>query len=224
MENKNQVSFWKPICSMLSFSSNITFKKVSTWILLVISSLLIFFITLFPIFFGKNADAYIYRSYAESITFYCLIVISITTGIQGVLRGLSIFKDSEKQGIEIILVSKPITRTQVLISRFTFLIGFSLFIGLINMILVIIAMAIVGFWAYSNIGLVIGGTFGCSILSFLIMALIAITIAILSPGKLSSILPFVILFLSSMVTIVMGSLGPNLPKQLDTLKSKSFKN
>ena len=171
VQENNKTSFWQPIGSMLKFTSNIIFKKPSTWIVFAIFSIMVLLLCLMPKFLSIGMPVY---QAVSSTIIYGSIGVALSSGIQGVLRGLNIFKDSQKQGVEIILVSKPISRNQVLLSRFIFLICFSLLIAITNVLFTTIAMAIVGFNAYSNVLLIIFGTFGSSIISFLVMALIAI--------------------------------------------------
>lgn len=218
MQENNKTSFWQPIGSMLKFTSNIIFKKPSTWIVFAIFSIMVLLLCLMPKFLSISMPVY---QAVSSTIIYGSIGVALSSGIQGVLRGLNIFKDSQKQGVEIILVSKPISRNQVLLSRFIFLICFSLLIAITNVLFTTIAMAIVGFNAYSNVLLIIFGTFGSSIISFLVMALIAITIAIFNFGRMSSILPIVILSFSSIISIVFSSMATIIaPTQLRNLSNQ----
>lgn len=218
MQENNQTNFWQPVGSMLKFTSNIIFKKPSTWIVFAVFSVMVLLLCLMPKFLSIGMPAY---QAVSSTIIYGSIGIALASGIQGVLRGLNIFKDSQKQGVEIILVSKPISRNQVLLSRFIFLICFSLLIAITNVILTIIAMAIVGFNAYSNVLLIIFGAFGSSIISFLVMALIATTIAIFNFGRMSSILPIVILSFSAIISIVFSSMATLIaPTQLKNLSNQ----
>ena len=218
MQENNQTNFWQPIGSMLKFTSNIIFKKPSTWIVFAVFCVMVLLLCLMPKFLSVGMPTY---QAVSSTIIYGSIGIALASGIQGVLRGLNIFKDSQKQGVEIILVSKPISRNQVLLSRFIFLICFSLLIAISNTLLVTIAMAIVGFNAYSNTLIIIFGTFGSSIISFLAMALIAITIAIFNFGRISSILPIVILSFSSIISIVFSSMATLIaPTQLRNLSNQ----
>lgn len=218
MQENYKTSFWQPIGSMLKFTSNIIFKKPSTWIVFAVFSVMVLLLCLMPKFLSIGMPVY---QAVSSTIIYGSIGIALASGIQGVLRGLNIFKDSQKQGVEIILVSKPISRNQVLLSRFIFLICFSLLIAITNTLLATIAMAIVGFNAYSNILLIIFGTFGSSIISFLVMALIATTIAIFNFGRMSSILPILILSFSSIISIVFSSMATLIaPTQLRNLSNQ----
>lgn len=218
MQENYKTSFWQPVWSMLKFTSNIIFKKPSTWIVFAVFSVMVLLLCLMPKFLSIGMPVY---QAVSSTIIYGSIGIALASGIQGVLRGLNIFKDSQKQGVEIILVSKPISRNQVLLSRFIFLICFSLLIAITNVILTIIAMAIVGFNAYSNVLLIIFGTFGSSIISFLVMALIATTIAIFNFGRMSSILPIVILSFSAIISIVFSSMATLIaPTQLRNLSNQ----
>lgn len=203
-----------PIISMLSFTTSVVCHKISTWVLFGISSFLVFIIGLIPIIIKNSiADIYgfgwitTYILVVSSLALAQILVLTFFASIQGILRGLNIFKDTEKEGIEILILSKPINRSQILISRFIFLFIFAIILSIVNMLLVLITCAIVGFEYFENIGALIGGVFGATFLSFIAMALIAISIGLKLSNRAATALPIVILSISTFAQIALGSMS-----------------
>ncbi len=206
-----------PVFALWNFLCRITLKKPSTWIVLVVFSILTLGSMLIPLMaFSSDTN---YLSLPENIfrqnvvnQFILIpsIIVCLGAGIQGILKTLNIFIDSQKDGTEILIVSKPITRTQIIIARFTYLFMFGIVLSLINMIMVIIGMGIVGMEYYSASDVVIGGTFGASFLSFSVMGIIGALIGLFTDGKVARVLPIVILSFSSAGAMAAGQMMPML--------------
>lgn len=60
----------------------------------------------------------------------------------GILRGMNIFVDYRREGTEILLISKPLSRQQIFVSRILVNLSIAAFIGIINFILFLITITI----------------------------------------------------------------------------------
>ncbi len=204
-----------PVFALWNFLCRITLKKASMWIVLAIFSILTLVSMLIPLMMFNNnywnlPENVFKENTINQFILIPSIIVCLGAGVQGILITLKIFIDSQKDGTEILIVSKPITRAQIIIARFTYLFMFGLSLSLINMLMVIIGMAIVGMEYYSASSIVIGGSFGASFLSFSVMGIIGALIGLFSNGKVARVLPIVILSFSSTGAMVAGQMMPML--------------
>lgn len=201
---KDSLGF-KPIISYLYFLFVFLIKKKGTWIIPLISFLLILIFSLIPSFMGEVG--------INNLMLYFSIVISLFFSISFVVvKVINIFKDGQDEGIEIIIVSKPIERWQIIIAKFTMFVAASLFITFINVIALSIGF---GFsWNYSlypqGFGNTIGAVIGGTLLVCLFFGSLTVLFSLKFGKKLSANLPttiFSVLFGVSMITSLIPSLG-----------------
>ena len=189
------------VFSMFRYISLIILKKTSTWLITILFLIILLLVLLIPLF-GKFFNNVISFQAIPMTSILSSIIVTLSAGIQGVLRGINIFKDSQKDGIEIILIAKPMTRKTIIIARFLFLFSYSFILALLQMIIIVIALGVVGYDAYIKLhvlGWMIAGGFGASFLAFLCMAMVAAMFSIFLSGRSATLIPIFVLILSSII-------------------------
>ncbi|MGL5732913.1 MAG: hypothetical protein ACRCXE_02505, partial [Metamycoplasmataceae bacterium] len=133
----------KPVFAYLIFTAKYIFKKKSTFLIPIASFILVLLLALFPSFFLTAGDP-INQNSTLSDAFISLVTVGIiaSSSIFATIKALNLFKDISQEGMEILIVSKPIKRSQIILVRFLsfFLLGIGF--SLINFIAVIIGMTI----------------------------------------------------------------------------------
>lgn len=104
----------KPILNYFRFLSLYVFKKKSTWLApLIFSVVFVLIATIIGNFTGEsqatNLRMFMSISAMFSIVFFAIV---------GIVKGLNVFQDPAGEGIEILIVSKPIERWQVVLVKF----------------------------------------------------------------------------------------------------------
>ncbi|MGL4343133.1 MAG: hypothetical protein ACRCRZ_01000 [Metamycoplasmataceae bacterium] len=210
----------KPIFSYLHFLNLYILKKPSTWIFLILTWSLIFILTLIPSFsFGSgaqyisnnngdqiiNPDQILLTNIISILIFSIVVFLSSTCGI---LKFMNVFVDGQDEGIELLIISKPINRTQVILTRFIFIFIFSLIFSLVNFLMFLFGSLIVGtelFKNYSNI--LVGVLFG-SLLSFTILGLLGALLGIKFSGKIARVFTMGVFSISYIFYMVSSQIGP----------------
>ena len=204
----NEETRFAPIIACIRYICNRVLKKASVWITLAIFDITYVLSLLIPMFFSYQSRLYM----ISSLNLYAAIFLCFGAGSQGIMQAINTFIDPQKDGTEILLVSKPITRGQIVSARFIFLIGFGLFQALVTAILSCIPIFIIGTKSYSMVGIpattIIFGGFGASFLSFMIMGSVAILVGLFSDGKIARTLPIVVLSLSGTIAVVNAQIAP----------------
>lgn len=170
-------------------------KGPKTWVMTGIILLILFLFCLFSLCFATNKP--------EDMKIIELIVSSaigttlLSTGILGITISLKIFVDEQKEGIEILVVSKPITRNQIIWGRLIFLLMFDFVFSLLVFLDYTIAIHIAKInQTKFGLGAVLFGMFMGTFLLFLLSGLVASAIGTKFSGKLARVLPMIILFCS----------------------------
>ncbi len=204
----NEETKFAPIVACIRYICNRVLKKPSVWVTLGVFGVAYMLFLLFPILFEPAARPYM----LSTLNLSAAIFLCFGAGGQGIMRAINTFIDPQKDGTEILLVSKPITRGQIILSRFVFLIGFGLFQAMVTAILSCIPIFVLGTKAFNSVGIppttIIFGGFGASFLSFMIMGSVAILVGLFSDGKLARTLPMIVLSLSGTVAVVNAQIAP----------------
>ncbi len=205
-----------PILAYLGFTRRSVFTKKSVIICFAIFTLIAFLIGIIPsaimynLLSMNSSSPDAYTSWFQFTSQFKLVessIIAFTAGLIGVLVFLTMFKDGESDGTELITVSKPISRKQILWSRYIFAIIIAISMALINEILFGISYAILNgvtdgllktmfypLYGYQCGPAYFGGMFGGTILSFFIFGLISAALSIKASGKTTRILSMLIMF------------------------------
>lgn len=191
---------YRPILSYTYYIFLRLIKNKSTWILLIISFIVSLLLGVLPILIS-NIPSEIVVGLSVMGTVGPMI-ITIFSMVFGVIKSLNIFSDSQSDGTELLIVSKPITRTQLIITRFIFL----LIVGLIFSLLVFLAwtigLAIVGFEHVNDVTVSLLGVWASSFISFMMTSVITIFIALKFSSRAARVLPLVIMSISAIVGVV----------------------
>jgi ABC-type transport system involved in multi-copper enzyme maturation permease subunit len=131
----------KPILAYSIFTAKYILKKKSTILMPIGSFLLVLLLSIIPIFLG---DVLVH-------TIFLLVISSVTISVTSVfatIKALNLFKDISGEGMEIIIVSKPIRRSQIIFVRFVFFFLLGIIICLLNYFAILIGL--LSYYGVSN--------------------------------------------------------------------------
>ena len=119
-------------------------KKKSTWLAPIIFAGLFIFISIIIANFTGESQSTNLRMFTTITSMFSIIFFSVI----GMIKGLNIFQDPSEDGIEILIVSKPIERWQIVFVKFFLfhLLGLAFF--LISILIFTICAAILGLNAF----------------------------------------------------------------------------
>ncbi|MBR2055949.1 MAG: ABC transporter permease [Mycoplasmataceae bacterium] len=206
-------SRFQPFLAMLSFLTRTFFKNKSVYISYVICTIIVLISCLLPGLLNLE----------ETMTRFLLtlpiITIFLSIWIQSAAQTVFIFIDTQNEGLEILLLSKPIKRYHVFWSRTLFLFAFGLVISLLNLIFLYIGLIqIQSILTEKEILNVIGGAFGGQILLFLIVFSLTLLISMLISGKAGRVLPNLIFSFSYVLTSIIPSFSALDTKNINPLE------
>lgn len=206
-------SRFQPFLAMLSFLTRTFFKNKSVYISYVICTIIVLISCLLPSLLNLE----------ETMTRF-LLTLPITTiflsiWIQSAAQTVFIFIDTQNEGLEILLLSKPIKRYHVFWSRTLFLFAFGLVISLLNLIFLYIGLIqIQSILTEKEILNIIGGAFGGQILLFLIVFSLTLLISMLISGKAGRVLPNLIFSFSYVLTSIIPTFSALDTKNINPLE------
>lgn len=191
---------FKPLKSYFLYLILRVIKSFSTIIVLVLTLTASIILSVLPIFFDADVRPFVMRI-VPTILLVTLVVFSATFGIT---KSLQLFTGFQSEGTELIIISKPISRNQMLLVKFLFLIILGLVYCGIVAAFSCIGFAVVGFDAYSAAGVSIQGIFISIIVAYLVMGALAIGISLItgSSEKLAKALPSLILSVSAIASLM----------------------
>jgi ABC-type transport system involved in multi-copper enzyme maturation permease subunit len=131
----------KPILAYSVFTAKYILKKKSTILMPICSFILVLLLSIIPVFLG---DVLVH-------TIFLLVTSSITISVTAVfatIKALNLFKDISSEGMEIIIVSKPIRRSQIIFVRFVFFFLLGVIICLLNYFAILIGL--LSYYGVSN--------------------------------------------------------------------------
>ena len=131
----------KPILAYSVFTAKYIIKKKSTILMPIGSFILVLLLSIIPVFLG---DVLVH-------TIFLLVISSITISVTAVfatIKALNLFKDISGEGMEIIIVSKPIRRSQIIFVRFVFFFLLGIIICLLNYFAILIGL--LSYYGVSN--------------------------------------------------------------------------
>ncbi|MBR3832261.1 MAG: hypothetical protein IKJ72_01345, partial [Mycoplasmataceae bacterium] len=206
-------SRFQPFLAMLSFLTRTFFKNKSVYISYVICTIVVLISCLLPGWLNLE----------ETMTRFLLtlpiITIFLSIWIQSSAQTVFIFIDTQNEGLEILLLSKPIKRYHVFWSRTLFLFAFGLVISLLNLIFLYIGLIqIQSILTEKEILNIIGGAFGGQILLFLIVFSLTLLISMLISGKAGRVLPNIIFSFSYVLTSIIPTFSALDTKNINPLE------
>ena len=126
----------KPILAYSVFTMKYILKKKSTILMPIASFFVLLMLTIIPSFF-KEVTADIFTKVVLLVV--SSICISITS-VFATIKGLNLFKDISSEGMEIIIVSKPIKRSQIILVRFIYFFLLGIILCLLNYFAILIGL------------------------------------------------------------------------------------
>ncbi|WP_432749001.1 ABC transporter permease [Mycoplasmopsis bovis] len=109
------------------FAFNITFKKISTFILPIL-------VLAFSLIIGLVYKFVVGQRYYDLAAYIFIFTNATATVIFSSIKALNIFKDFDSEGLEIITLSKPISRNNLILGKLLTLIYFGLIWSLVMLI------------------------------------------------------------------------------------------
>lgn len=196
----NTDTVFKPLRSYFLYLILRVIKSLSTVIVLVLTLIASIVLSIMPIFFDADIRLLVMRI-IPAILMVTMVVFSATFAIT---KSLKIFVGFQSEGTELIIISKPISRNQILLVKFIFLAILGIIYSGIVAAFSCIGFAVVGFDVYSDAGITIQGIFVSVLIAYMIMGLVAIAISLVtgSSDKLAKALPSLVLSISAIVSLM----------------------
>lgn len=197
----------KQAYSYSRFLARIIFKKPSTYVLGVIALIISIILGVVANTVAKDASTFLIISYVN------LVINLVLALIYGCLKGLNLFKDLAKEGIDILVFSKSITRRNIFSTKLVF---FSL-LGVFHTLISYVGLMIfyLSNLKYNNdVNLWFISSFFSVLVTYLIFGLVAILIASKANSKVSLIIPI--------LTFVPLVIGGSVASLYSTSRAETF--
>ncbi|MGL5205621.1 MAG: hypothetical protein ACRC7B_01765 [Metamycoplasmataceae bacterium] len=133
----------KPLLAYFAFTTKYIMKKKSTIIAPLISFVMIMLVATFPKFILTAGDPIIQNDMLSQ-AFISMVTIGIiaSSAVFSTIKALNLFKDISAEGMEILIVSKPIKRSQIILIRFIFFLLLGIAYSLVNYFAILIGLVI----------------------------------------------------------------------------------
>ncbi|MGL5590967.1 MAG: hypothetical protein ACRDCH_02760 [Metamycoplasmataceae bacterium] len=133
----------KPLLAYFAFTAKYIIKKKSTIIAPLISFVMIMLVALFPKFILTPNDPAIQSDLlSQSLISMVTIGVIASSSVFSTIKALNLFKDISSEGMEILIVSKPIKRSQIISVRFLFFLLLGIGYSLVNYFAILIGLII----------------------------------------------------------------------------------
>ncbi|MGL6125427.1 MAG: ABC transporter permease [Metamycoplasmataceae bacterium] len=130
-----------PIIAYSIFTSKYIIKKKSTIFAPIISFIIVLFAAMIPFFFLSPDSPDQHGTVSQVFIFSMSIALISSCSVFATVKALNLFKDISNDGMEILIVSKPIKRSQIIIVRFAFFIILGIIYSLINYFALLIGLS-----------------------------------------------------------------------------------
>ncbi len=184
-------------------------KKVSTYIVPVVFAIAFFLMVGVPIIIAKGEGATQSMLGSEALNPLMLMLPFIISAIFVAIKALNIFKESEENGTELLIVSKPITRFKLVLGKFFSLYSLIFFFSLFVLIVVsLISLIDSNATSLERIKFSFSIAFGTLIIQWLLSSIIVFLASVL--GKigtmtLSILIPLILSITSIVLIPISGS-------------------
>lgn len=188
-----------------NFLTRILMKKKSSYVTSIIIFIITMILTIIAHFISKKESDFLIISYVT------LTINLITTVVFASIKALHIFKDSSKEGIDILVFSKSISRKNVIVTKLLFFLAVGVIWSFVIFVSLIIFYLSTPIYA-KEINYFYISSFFSPLFTFLIFGLIASIIAIKGSSKLAMALPIAIFFplmIIGSITSVFNNTGSN---------------
>lgn len=183
--------------NFISFLLVKTIKKKSTWIIPLVYFICVLALSIIYKFLFINQ----YNQYLSVyiIAFFTILFTMFYSGI----KSTNLFVDTDKEGVDILALSKPISKKTLVMSKnITLLIFSGIWASFILITNLIINFILLGFSTISTVFIISIIAFSVAIFSFMFFGLITTLISIKAGNKIGLIFPFLIF-----VPLLIGGIG-----------------
>lgn len=217
--------------TMQFFLFKSVFSRVSTYFSLLIGMFVSLFSFLLPVIIGFKPEEFL--AVLKVFFIYGAATLVFFSSFLGASVGLELFSEPQRNGSELIIISKPISRFQIVFSRIFFFFVICLICSLLSLCTVLISGAIINasvslpenksffqtnYWSVA----VIGGIFLASFLGFLTFGLIGSFFSIKFYFKTARVLATSIITGSYFITIIMLQVQPAIQRSTAEKLTASF--
>ncbi len=210
----------QPFRAVFNYVSRTSLKRPSTYITFAIFFVIVAALCIMPLIFGSPNDGEnitpIYLNIATTISM-------ISCCIQSAIRTSFVFIETQQDGIEILLISKPVNRRHIILARLTFLFIFAFVISLINSLLIMISALASPVKLSSSLSIsIIFGSFGAQMLTFIVIFALTLIIGLLVGAKTGRMLPTTVFFISLVIGNIVPQIGSMFSKNPITKINQTF--
>lgn len=140
---------FQPIIAYSLFTLKYILKKKSTILMPIFSFILILVITIVPNFIENFPPELFTTVFLTMISSFSIVLVSVFSSI----KALNLFKDICNEGMEILIISKPIERWQIIFVRFMFFIFLGVFISFVDYTALLIGLKFINFEYLLNLNI-----------------------------------------------------------------------
>ncbi|ADR23903.1 putative membrane protein [Mycoplasma leachii PG50] len=162
------------------------------------------------------------NKYVELLSFLYVFILITLTVVFSCIKALNIFKDFEQEGLEIISLSKPLTRESLIIGKLLCLTFFGLIWSLTLLISGFLSLyAVYSFLYLFLISLLLGFV---GLITYLLFSLFTVLLSYKLAQKISMIIPFVLFIPLSLTGMILSINVKSNVDQASFYINKEYKN
>lgn len=206
---------------MMQYISRIFFKSVSTYVCFFSFCIILVLISLLPFFFQDFQQSKIldYIFYIE-ISLSCIAI-----GVQTILKTAQIFLESQNDGDDIIIITKPINRFEIWVARSSFLLIFGFSVSFFNTFLINIGSFLIAkLLTPNNFLLLTVGALGAQFITFLLVSAMVLFLGSIFGLKIGRSIPATIFACSYIIANFINVSGSYISSNPITIINNTFNN
>ncbi|WP_434325755.1 ABC transporter permease [Mycoplasma leachii] len=162
------------------------------------------------------------NKYVELLSFLYIFILITLTVVFSCIKALNIFKDFEQEGLEIISLSKPLTRESLIIGKLLCLTFFGLIWSLTLLISGFLSLYAVYSFLYLFLTSLLLGFVG--LITYLLFSLFTVLLSYKLAQKISMIIPFVLFIPLSLTGMILSINVKSNVDQASFYINKEYKN
>ncbi|WP_434343520.1 ABC transporter permease [Mycoplasma sp. 06067-C1-B144P-99-0482-3] len=162
------------------------------------------------------------NKYVELLSFLYVFILVTLTVVFSCIKALNIFKDLEQEGLEIISLSKPLTRESLIIGKLLCLTFFGLIWSLTLLISGFLSLYAVYSFLYLFLTSLLLGFVG--LITYLLFSLFTVLLSYKLAQKISMIIPFVLFIPLSLTGMILSINVKSNVDQASFYINKEYKN
>ncbi|CBV67516.1 ABC transporter permease [Mycoplasma leachii] len=162
------------------------------------------------------------NKYVELLSFLYVFILITLTVVFSCIKALNIFKDFEQEGLEIISLSKPLTRESLIIGKLLCLTFFGLIWSLTLLISGFLSLYAVYSFLYLFLTSLLLGFVG--LITYLLFSLFTVLLSYKLAQKISMIIPFVLFIPLSLTGMILSINVKSNVDQASFYINKEYKN